>query len=122
MSNEKTWRKQTWADTGYKAERFFAPGAPAAAAPAAGGDKMVDTLIQQTDDNLQAMAQKFRVETKSFIKPYVVRDHSWSTDQHDEMDAKSYQDDAPEGYDRSDYAPMPYNRPRDNNRRGNTKA
>jgi len=46
MSNEKTWRKQTWADTGYKADRFFKPGAAPAAAPAPGGDKMVDTLVQ----------------------------------------------------------------------------
>jgi len=62
------------------------------------------------------MAQKFRVETKSFIKPYVVRDHAWSNVQHDEMDAKAYAADAPDGYNRGDYDPMPYNKPKDTGR------
>lgn len=74
---------------------------------------MVDTLVQQSESNIpQSMAQKFKVETKSVIQPYVVRDHAWSTVQHDEMNSKDYQDDAPAGYsDRMDYDAEPYNKP-----------
>jgi hypothetical protein len=62
----------------------------------------------------QSMAQKFRVETKSEIKPYVVRDHAWSIVQHDEMNAREYQEDAPDGYnERMDYEAEPYNKPVD---------
>jgi len=44
MSNEKTWRKATWDLTGYKSDRFFAPGG-ASKTEAPKGDKMVDTLL-----------------------------------------------------------------------------
>lgn len=60
------------------------------------------------------MAQKYRVETNSIIKPYVVRDHAWSNVQHDEMNAREYQEDAPDGYAESqDFEPEPYNKPLD---------
>jgi len=77
---------------------------------------MVDTLVQQDNiDGPQSMAQSsYRVETKSEIKPYVVRDHSWSLNQHDDMNEAEYQADAPEGYtERMDYGEQGYNKPLD---------
>lgn len=47
MSNEKTWRKATWDLTGYKSDRFIQAGKAPPAKLAQGGDKMVDTLVQQ---------------------------------------------------------------------------
>jgi len=73
---------------------------------------MVDTLVMSNAQDMpQSIAQKYRVETKSVIKPYVVRDHAWSVVQHDEMNSKEYQADAPEGYsERIDFKPEPYNK------------
>jgi hypothetical protein len=45
MSNEKTWRKATWEETGYKSDRFFTPGKSTPKQSAAQGDKFVDTLL-----------------------------------------------------------------------------
>lgn len=77
---------------------------------------MVDTLVQSgTEDVPQSIAQtkKYRVETRSYIRPYVVRDHAWSNVQHDEMNSQAYQTDAPDGYtERMDYGKEPYNAPR----------
>lgn len=57
MSNEKTWRKATWEETGYKSDRFFQAGSSTQAPAAAGGDKMVDTLVMsKAEDVPQTMA------------------------------------------------------------------
>lgn len=84
-SNEKAWRKATWEETGYKPERFFDPSPAPTAAGAPAGDKMSDTLLQQGEAETQVptslnqqKSKYFRVETKSIIEPYVVRDHSWT--------------------------------------------
>lgn len=115
MSNEKTWRGATWELTGYKSDRFFKPGTGAPIEAPKTGDKLVDTLVQiEKPKAPESLAQKWRVETKSEIRPYVVRDHAWSIVQHDEMNNVDYQKDAPDGYtERMDYQPDPYNKPYD---------
>jgi hypothetical protein len=80
---------------------------------------MVDTLLQQGDvetqvpQNLnQKKSKYFRVETKSIIEPYVVRDHSWTLPENDEENEAEYKDDAPDGYkENMDYTPIGYNKP-----------
>lgn len=113
-SNEKAWRKATWEKTGYKPSMFFDPTPKPAAAAAGGGDKMSDTLLQQGEAETQAPPQNlnqqkskyFRVETKSIIEPYVVRDHSWTLPENDEENEAEYKTDAPDGYkENMDFTP-----------------
>lgn len=43
-----------------------------------------------------------------------MRDHAWSTSQHDDSNAAEYQTDAPAGYaERMDFEAEPYNKPLD---------
>jgi len=42
--------------------------------------------------------EDYRVETHSKVIPYVVRDHAWNFDEHDETDFARYKQDTPEGY------------------------
>lgn len=100
---------------------FFDATPKPAAAAAGGGDKFADTLLQQSEletqvpQNLsqnQKKSKYFRVETKSIIEPYVVRDHSWTLPENDESNEAAYKDDAPDGYkENMEFTPIGYNKP-----------
>jgi hypothetical protein len=81
QSNKKTWDHETKNPSGYQVQPGFA----------------------QVDQNPQSIAdakrmEDYRVETHSKVIPYVVRDHSWNFDEHDQVDFARYKQDTPDGY------------------------
>jgi hypothetical protein len=40
----------------------------------------------------------FRVETHSKLLPYVIRDHAWNHEEHDNTNWAAYKNDTPDGY------------------------
>ncbi len=56
-----------------------------------------DSFAQQQVDG-KAKGKYFRVETHSKVIPYVVREHAWNFDHHDNTNFERYRADAPDGY------------------------
>jgi len=77
QSDEKAWHHESGHPSGYQVTP--------------------DSFAQQ-QINGGASGKYFRVETKSKIIPYVVRDHSWNFDHHDNTNFERYRQDAPDGY------------------------
>ena len=81
QSNAKTWDHETKNPSGYQVQPGFA----------------------QINQNPQSIAdakrmEDYRIETHSKVIPYVVRDHSWNFDEHDQVDFARYKQDTPDGY------------------------
>ena len=69
----------------------------------------------------EAMKKWFRVETKSHIMPYIVRDHAWSDEELDAMNQPRYCNQSPDGYNRNIDC-QPYTEPSNGTHTNNANA
>ena len=82
--------------------------------PSTAPEEPAQSIVQQkSQSGTGNRAKYFRVETNSYIEPYVVRDHAWNHDEHDATNFYDYEADTPDGYkEHMKFSKHPTNRPK----------